>query len=118
MLYLIEGEGDALILESNFKDYELRVLEEKCASIGCEVLSIILDGNDEILHSRFNRRLNENRHPVHKSQDFTELAPFVETLNELRNARYPGQRIDVNCSDFSYQKDEKLYTDIEKFLNN
>ena len=118
MLYLIEGEGDALILESNFKDYELRVLEEKCASIGCDVLSIILDGNDEILHSRFNKRLNENRHPVHKSQDFTELAPFVETLNELRNTRYPGQRIVVNCSDFYYQKDEKLYTDIEKFLNN
>ena len=118
MLYLIEGEGDALILESNFKDYELRVLEEKCASIGCDVLSIILDGNDEILHSRFNKRLNENRHPVHKSQDFTELAPFVETLNELRNARYPGQRIVVNCSDFSYQKDENLYLNIEKFLKN
>ena len=118
MLYLVEGEGDALILESNFKDYELRAVEEKCAALDCDVLSVILDGDDEILHSRFNKRLLENRHPVHKSQDFTELAPFVDTLNELRNARYPGQRITVDCSDFSYQKDEKLYANIEKFLNN
>ncbi len=117
MLYLIEGEGDSLILESNFKDYELQILSEKCSEIGCKVLSIILDGDDDVLHSRFIKRLLENRHPVHKSQDFTELSAFVDTLNELRSATYPGKIINVNCSDFSYQNDEKLYIEIEDFLN-
>ena len=117
MLYLIDGEGNTLILESNFKDYELKTLSEKCSKIGCEVLSIIFDGDDAILHSRFNKRLSENRHPVHKSQDFTELAVFTETLNELRSAKYPGEKIIVNCTDFSYQNDENLYFKIEEFLN-
>jgi hypothetical protein len=53
---------------------------------------------------------------VHKSQDFSELAPFVETLNELRSASYPGCIINVDCSDFSYQNDKNLYFEIEKFL--
>lgn len=117
MLYLIEGEGNALILESNFKDYELRELTDKCLLLGCDVLSIILDGDDKILHSRFNKRLSENRHPVHKSQDFTELSAFTDTLNELRRAEYPGEIIRIDCTDFSYQTDEKVYKKIEEFLN-
>ena len=36
MSYLAEGEGNALILESNFKDYELRELKEKCAKKGLD----------------------------------------------------------------------------------
>ena len=116
MLYLIEGEGDALILESNFKDYELKELSEKCSKLGCEVLSVFLDGDDSILHARFIKRLSENRHPVHKSQDFTELSDFSATLNELRRAEYPGAIIRVDCTDFSYQSDEKLYRLIEDFI--
>ena len=117
MLYLIEGEGSALILESNFKDYELKELTEKCLNLGCDVLSLIFDGDDATLHSRFNKRLSENRHPVHKSQDFTKLSDFTETLDELRKAEYPGEIIRIDCTDFSYQKDEKLYLAIGEFLN-
>ena len=117
MMYLIDGEGEALILESNFKDYELKELAAKCSSIGCDVLSVVLDGDDATLHSRFIKRLTENRHPVHKSQDFTELSAFTDTLNELRRAEYPGEIICVDCTDFYYQKDEKIYKAIEDFLN-
>ncbi len=117
MMYLIDGEGEALILESNFKDYELKELTAKCISNGCDVLSIVFDGDDATLHKRFNKRLSENRHPVHKSQDFTELSAFKATLDELRGADYPGEIIRVDCTDFSYQEDEKLYLEIEEFLN-
>ena len=104
MMYLIDGEGESLILESNFKDYELKELSAKCSSIGCDVLSVVLDGDDATLH------------PVHKSQDFTELSAFTDTLNELRRAEYPGKIIRIDCTDFSYQKDEKIYKAIEVFL--
>ena len=58
MSYLAACEGDALILESNFKDYELKSLREQCAGNGCEVLSIFFDGDDKTLHSRFIKRLS------------------------------------------------------------
>ena len=117
MSYLSEGEGDALILESNFKDYELNELKEKCNASGCDVLSIFLDGDDAILHARFLKRLGENRHPVHKSQDFSRLEDFTATLNELRAAEYFGELVRVDCSDFSYQSDEVLFDKIKVFLN-
>ena len=118
MSYLAEGEGDALILESNFKDYELNELKEKCNASGCDVLSLFLDGDDAILHARFLKRLGENRHPVHKSQDFSRLEDFTATLNELRRAEYFGELVRVDCSDFSYQSDEGLLEKIKVFLNN
>ena len=115
--YLAEGEGNALILESNFKDYELNELKEKCNASGCDVLSLFLDGDDAILHARFLKRLGENRHPVHKSQDFSRLEDFTATLNELRRAEYFGELVRVDCSDFSYQSDEALFDKIKVFLN-
>ena len=117
MMYLASVEGNALILESNFKDYELSELSEMIAYLKTEVLSIFLDGDDSVLHSRFNKRLNENRHPVHKSQDFTKIEDFTTVLNELRMAVYPGEFIQVDCTDFSYQNDEKLLGKIKDFLN-
>ena len=117
MSYLAEGEGDALILESNFKDYELAELKAKCDKSGCDVLSIFLDGDDAVLHARFIKRLGENRHPVHKSQDFSRIEDFTETLNELRKTEYFGQIIRVDCTDFSYQTDVELFNKIKLFLN-
>ena len=117
MSYLAEGEGSALILESNFKDYELKALKEKCDTAGCDVLSVFLDGDDATLHSRFIKRLGENRHPVHKSQDFSRLEDFTDTLNELRAAEYFGEILCVDCTDFSYQTDESIFERIKVFLN-
>ena len=115
MMYIAGAQREAVILESNFKDYELRDFSEAFKT--CDILSIILDGDNTVLHERFNKRLNQNRHPVHKSQDFTRLEDFASTLDELRIAEYPGEIIRVSCTDFSYQKDEKLYRRIEDFLN-
>ena len=117
MKYIANCEGDALILESNFKDYELSELSELLLHRGTKVLSLFLDGDDEVLHKRFNKRLSEDRHPVHKSQDFTRLEDFTATLDDLRTARYPGELIRVDCTDFSYQADESLMEKIKVFLN-
>ena len=118
MTCLMGCQGDALVLESNFKDYELREITALTEAQNTEVLSIFLDGDDATLHKRFNKRLNENRHPVHKSQDFTRLEDFTATLDELRRAEYPGELITVDCTDFAYQTDEGLYARIREFLNN
>ena len=118
MMYLIGCEGDVLILESNFKDYELDEIALFVKKQGTEVLSLFLDGDDQTLHARFHKRLSENRHPVHKSQDFTRLEDFTATLDELRRATYPGELVHVDCTDFSYQTDEGLYERIKVFIDN
>ena len=64
-------------------DHELRDLKDRCDADGCEVLSIILDGEDAVLHARFIKRLSENRHPVHKSQDFSRIEDFKEEWKEI-----------------------------------
>ena len=81
-----------------------------------DVLSIVFDASNEILHERFLKRLNENRHYVHKSQDFTNIEDFIKTQDELRNAPYFGNIINVNCDDFSYQDDSLLLQQIDEFI--
>ena len=81
-----------------------------------EVISLVFDADDDILHQRFLKRLNENRHYVHKSEDFTNIKDFSKMLNGLRKVKYPGKVMEINCNDFSYQSDEKLYSAIEKFI--
>ena len=117
MMYLAGCEGDSLILESNFKDYELAVLSRFALEKEIRILSIVFDGNDRVLHERFNKRLSENRHPVHKSQDFSRIEDFTDTLNELRRVDYPGEVLSVDCTDFSYQSDNGIIEKIKEFLN-
>ena len=116
MIYILENNFNNLVIESNFKDYELKVLKEKCNELNYDVLSIVFDAEDEILHQRFIKRLDENRHYVHKSQDFTNIEDFKNMLNDLRKGEYFGEVIRVNCDSFDYQKDQSLLDKIEEFI--
>ena len=117
MKYLLECNMTNLVLECNFKDYELVELKNFCESLGYEVMSLIFDADNEILHKRFIKRLDENRHYVHKSQDFTDINDFIPVIDNLRYAPYFGEIINVNGNDFSYQTDDRLFNKIELFLN-
>lgn len=116
MKYLIEKNEDVLVLESNFKDYEMKELKRLTDNLNYSVLSLKFSGDNEILHERFLKRLNENRHYVHKSQDFSNINDFILCLNDLRNVEYIGQTINIDCSDFSYFNDQNIFTIIEKFI--
>ena len=116
--YLISCNMTTIVIESNFKDYEMNELKNHCLQLNYDVLSLVFDAEDEILHKRFLNRLNENRHYVHKSQDFTDIKDFIPVLNELRNVKYIGKIIKVNCNDFTYQDNQKLFNELEKFINN
>lgn len=115
--YLLECNMTTIVFESNFKDYELITLQNICKELNYEALSLIFDADNEILHKRFIKRLDENRHYVHKSQDFTDINDFIPVIDHLRYAPYFGEIIKVNCNDFSYQTDECLFETIEEFLN-
>ena len=114
--YLMECNVTSIAFESNFKPYELIELQKVCIELKYDVLSIVFDGDNEILHNRFIKRLGENRHYVHKSQDFTDINDFIPVINDLRNAPYFGEIIKVNCNNFNYQTDELLFEKISEFL--
>ena len=115
--YLLECNMSDIVFESNFKDYELIELEKICNELNYEVMSLVFDADNEVLHQRFIKRLDENRHYVHKSQDFSNINDFVPIINHLRNAPYFGKIINVWCNDFTYQNDESLFDEIKEFIN-
>lgn len=116
MSYLIEKNFGTLVLESNFKEYELRELKAQCEKLGYKVLSLIFDADNETLHKRFIKRLGENRHYVHKSQDFSKIEDFIPTLDALRGLDYFGEIINIDATNFDYQKDASLFAKIEAFI--
>lgn len=114
--YLIETTKDDLIIESNFKPYEMEELKQYESNN--DILSLHFFGDDEILHKRFLKRLNDGRHEVHKSQDFSDINDFIFVLNELRSVNYIGEVIKVDATKFSdITKNTKLLSKIEVFIN-
>ncbi len=116
MKYIIYKNKNTLVLESNFKDYEMEELKKITDELNYEVLSFVFKGDDKILHERFLKRLNENRHYVHKSEDFTKLEDFQKMLEGLRKVNYIGKKIFVDCTNFSYQNEKKYFDEIAEFL--
>ena len=114
--YLLECNTTNIVIESNFKDYELTELKTLCIEKDYQVLTLVFDADNEVLHERFLSRLEQNRHYVHKSQDFTDINDFIPVIDHLRTAPYFGEIIKVNCNDFSYQTDEILFDKIADFL--
>ena len=62
------------------------------------------------------KRLNENRHYVHKSQDFTKLEDFQKALSELRSVEYFGDIIHIDATNFFYQNDNNIWLKITDFI--
>lgn len=116
MKYIIYKNKDALVLESNFKDYEMEELDSICKDLNYDVLSFVFKGDDKVLHERFLKRLNENRHYVHKSEDFSKLEDFSLMLEGLRKVKYIGKNIFVDCTNFKYQEDKRLFNVVAEFL--
>lgn len=106
-----------LILESNFRLAELEKLHKIADRHDYQVLTLVLRGDEAILHKRYlNRARNENRHPVHLCAQFNTFEGFREYLESLRTARIPGQVLCIDANDFSYQQDPDILTQIDAFM--
>lgn len=118
LMYIARENVSPMIFESNFKDYEIEELEPLLIEHGYDILSLRLQGKDEVVHKRFLERINSGtRHKVHQSQDLTRLEDYVAVVNDLRKVVYPGKVINIDATTFDYQKDENLFKEIEEFLN-
>lgn len=81
------------------------------------ILTIVLQGDAEILHKRYlNRIYNENRHPVHLSTSFDIFDDFKEYIENSRKEEILGRKININANDFLYQTDSNILRSIDKFM--
>lgn len=106
-----------LILESNFHTNELQNLHKIASEHGYEVLTLVLRGDVELLHQRYLHRMqSENRHPVHLSTTLDVFEDFKEYIEHTRKEEIPGNVLEINADDFSYQTDETLLSKIDCFM--
>ncbi len=112
--YIINSTPFDIIIESNFKDYEMEEL--KVLLKDQNVLSLVLTGNNELLHKRFIKRLDDNRHYVHKSQDFSNISDFILCLEDLRKVQYIGEVIKVNIDNCYPSENKDLIIKIDEFM--
>ena len=114
----VAKDGKDLVLEANFREAHMEKLQELVDKYHYEILHLDLIGNIDILYHRYmNRIQNENRHPVHTVNKLDDYVAFEVYTTSRRNEKKIGKIITINTDDFSYQTDEKLFKEIEKFLN-
>ena len=102
-------KGISFILESNFREYELRVLEELIKKYGYKVTCIVLEADIKVLHKRFLDRISSgNRNPVHKAVDLSSYDDFEKSILEARKVNYFGNIHLINTNDFNYNYDDIL----------
>ena len=106
-----------LIIESNFRQHELDYLNTLAQKYDYDILSIIIRADIKVLHQRFmNRILNENRHPVHKSVDFSHYEDFEKQIKGDREREYPGSILYLDSTDFSNLNDSVINEKIKVFM--
>lgn len=111
--------GVPVILEANFREGELKKLHAAAQASGYEVLTLVLRGDLEVLYERYcNRMNNENRHPVHLSAPLHVREEFYRYVLDAREEEIPGETIEIDATDFSFQTDEALLAKIDAFMKN
>ncbi len=111
--------GAPLILEANFRENELVKIHAAAEKGGYRVLTLVLRGEIGVLYERYCRRMTkENRHPVHLSAPLHLRDEFERYVLAARAEAVPGERIEIDATDFSYQTDEALLGRIDAFMKN
>ena len=106
-----------LILESNFRIKELDKLHEIATENDYRVLTLVLQGDVEILHERYLHRMHhENRPAVHLCPEFNAIEGFGAYLESLRTPTVPGEAIFIDANDFAYQSDGQILESIDEFM--
>ncbi len=81
-------DEDAIILESNFKNDELKMLKENYKNI--QFLSLFLSGNPVVLYDRYFKR-QPSRHIAHKSTKNMNFDDFIDSMYPYEQENMLGQ---------------------------
>jgi predicted kinase len=121
MLHIFERSaeaGEGLILESNFREGELKRLAAIADEAGYKILSLYLTADTKLLYGRFNERRKMGRHRAHLTAEFESFEGFETYLIGQRAEYIPGDIVRINADNFSYQTDDKILNFVDLFLKN
>ena len=114
----VAKEDNDVILEANFREQHMEIIEKLTSKYHYQILHLDLVGSPSILYLRYMNRLkSEDRHPVHMVNSLDDYETFEKYTLSRRNERKVGKIITINADDFSYQEDESLFLIIEEFLS-
>ncbi|MGI6644483.1 MAG: AAA family ATPase [Bacilli bacterium] len=106
-----------LVVESNFRQYELDEIEELARKYNGEIVSLVFVGEPIILYKRYLERIAEgNRHIAHQCVDFRNEEEFTQMINKMHEVRYPGKVKIVDNTYLDALNDMNLYNEIGDFL--
>lgn len=109
--------GNDVILEANFHESELKKLHAIAACNQYAVLTLVLQGDAEVLYQRYLHRMKEeNRHPVHLSTTLDIKEDFLKSAERIRHEKVIGETLIIEATDFSYQKDPVVLGKVDSFM--
>lgn len=83
------SSGHDIILEANFRGYEMDTIKEIAEKYQISVTCIVLRGKIDVLYERFMKRM-ANRHPAHKSLGLDrDISYFQQYVEEQRKEPIP-----------------------------
>ena len=100
---MIMATGNSVIFESNFVEPGSELLRPYVEKYGYKVITIMLDGDTEIIHKRFmDREVTDERHPGLISYNhFSDYEAFKRATQPCRDFDYGDIKILVDITDFS-----------------
>lgn len=108
--------NQCIILESNFKDFELNELRKSLDLNKHACLTLFLTGDVSKLYDRYLLR-QPSRHPVHTSTGLMTLETFKESMNAVSAEDYIGKKIEIDTTVFGEKDYEDLIKVITRFID-
>lgn len=117
MCYMVKRtflHDDVMILESNFKPYELKRLQELSLDLKIDVYTLFLTGASKVLYDRYVIR-DQTRDEAHRSTGLLSYEVFLKVMDEyVFDSSFHDDIIDTShFDDDSYEKAKKK---IEAFI--
>jgi predicted kinase len=107
----------SLILESNFRQYELDLLKELADQYNAEITSLVFTGDPHVLYKRYLDRIAAGtRHIAHQSVDFKNEAEFAALIKKMHDVKYPGRVKILNNTYFDALGNKDVFKEVCIFL--
>lgn len=104
----------SFILESNFREHELRYLEELTKKYHYQVTAFVLTGDITVLHQRFMARIaSKTRNLVHQAVDLSSEADFKELILSSRKVNYFGNIYYIDTTNFTFD-----FSKVKEYMSN
>lgn len=114
----LESKVDVL-LESNFRQYEVNEIEELVKKYNADLISVVFYGEPNELFRRYNERIKQgDRHIAHQSEEFNSVEEFKALLDKMHLVKFPGRVMYIDNTELKVFTDKNSIKSIDDFVFN